>query len=862
MSWLTRVRNVFRKDELDREIDEELRFHAEQRAADLGLPVAKTERRLGNLLRLREASRDVKLAAWLENLLQDFRIALRVWRKRPVIAMAAILTITLGAGMNIALFQVIWTVMLKPLPYTDAGRLVQVWVDDGKQERTPPANKLIERWRAESRALAQIASYRPWRVTVGSGGDPEQVFSGLVSSEFFATLGARFLAGRAFSEKEMKPGTDNVIILREGYWRQRFNADHAILGRDITVDGMLCTVRGILPDSFLGTPLIQGARRGADAERGRKAEPDVYLPISRARVAGMRGRVHTSFVVARLRGATTFEQAHQELTSLAESEERNRLWVSSLQQELGYKLRPALLALFLATGCILLIACANLANLLLAQAVVRRRELAIRSALGAGRARIIRQLLVEAFVLLLAGVGAGFVAAQGISRVMVALYPGAIPRAEEGGSQAIIYAFALAATVAVGLFFSTLPARRVAGETSEEALRVGNLWMSRGSRRWADSMVAVQVGLTTVVLVAAGLLLKSFVHLREADVGVAREHLVTASVDLPEARYKTREDRARFGASWVERLQAIPGISAAGISNSLPLRYTTLLDILIHVPGEAKEQAVGGRAVGGMYFVAMGMGWVAGGPFDEKRKDQVVVNEAFVRKYLRASPPVGTALGAGTEMLTITGVVKDVRHLGLRQPANPEVFMPFAAFPLNPVDTVVRSSLPPGQVAAAMRRELRQMDDQLALGRVMSMNDVIADQLAAPRFQAVLLGLFGLVAIALAAVGTYGVIAHSIRCRVPEFGLRRALGASTPDLFRLVLLDGMKAPIAGLTVGLLIGAFVVGRYLETLLYGVIPRDPGILLLTAGILVLTSLVACALPGRSAAQVEPSHALRQE
>jgi putative ABC transport system permease protein len=492
---------------------------------------------------------------------------------------------------------------------------------------------------------------------------------------------------------------------------------------------------------------------------------------------------------------------------------------------------------------------------------MRRRELAIRSALGAGRTRIIRQLLVESLVLLVAGLGAGVVVAQGILRVMTALYPDAIPRAGEAGSQAIAYALALAATLVIGLIFGTLPALRVAGEATEEALRVGTLWMSRGGRRWADGMVAVQVGLTTVVLVAAGLLIKSFVQLRNADIGVARDRIVTASVDLPEARFKTREDRARFGAEWLERLQAIPGVSAAAITNSLPLRYTTLLDLVLQAPGEAEPHAISSRAVSGMYFDAMGMGWAAGRPFDERRAE-VVVNEAFVRRYLRGRSAIGAALNAGKRTLTITGVVKDVRHLGLRQPANPEVFIPFAAFPLNPVDTVVRSSLPPGQVAVAMRRALRQLDEQLALGRVMSMNDVIDDHLAAPRFQAVLLGLFGAVAIALAAVGTYGVIAHSIRSRVAEFGLRRALGASTADLLRLVLGDGMKAPMAGLAGGLVLAEVVIGRYLETLLYGVAPRDAGVLVVAAGMLALTSLLACALPGRFAANVEPSHALRQE
>ena len=802
----------------------------------------------------------MKLARWLETVLQDIRLAVRVWRKRPIVALTAIVTISLGAGMNIAVFQVIWTVMLKPLPYADPSRLVQIWLDDGKDDRNPPENTLIERWREGSRAFTHIASYRPWRVTVASGGDPEQILCGLVSQEFFATLGTPLLVGRAFTKDEMKAGADNVILLREGYWRRRFAAHAEIVGGNIRVDGMLCQVVGIVPDSFLGTPLVQGARRGA--ERATKVEPDGYLPISRARVAGTRFPQRTSFVVARLQSGTTIAQAVHELASTIPPEERRRVWLSPMQAEIAHKLRPTLLALIAATSCVLLIACSNLANLLLAQAVMRRREFAVRAALGAGRARVARQLLTEAMVLSLCGSAAAILSARAIARVITTLYPEAIPRASEGGSQWIIFAFTLATTVASGLLFGALPAWLATRETNIEALRVGNLWMSRSNRRWANGLVAVQVGLTAVVLIAAGLLLKSFVRLRGIDIGIRREHIMTASVDLPEARFKTREERARFGAEWLRRLKAIPGVSAAGISNSLPLRYTTLLDLSLVLPGVAEEQMVGARAVGGAYFTAMGMRWVDGGPFDENRKDQVVVNEAFVRKHLQGRPAVGVVLPQGAQTLIITGVVKDVRHRGLREAASPEVFMPFASWPLNPVDTVVRSVLPPAQVVAALRRELRAVDDQIALGRVMTMNEVVGDQLAQPRFQAILLGLFAAVAMALAAVGTSGVIAYNVRSRLPEFGLRRALGAGTSDIVRLVLTKGMTAPLTGLAVGLLVGGFAVGRYLEALLYGITKYDPVVLLSTAGLLGLTGLLACALPSRLAASVEPSVALREE
>jgi predicted permease len=786
----------------------------------------------------------------IHDISRDLNVALRIWRKRPVAAITAVLTVALGAGMNVAVFQVMWAVMLKPLPYPDRDRLMQVWLDNGKEPRTAVPNTLLQQWRERTRAFAQIASYRPWRVTVG-GGEPEQVTAALVSAEFFETFGVPLVAGRAFLPVETNEGADNVILLAETYWKRRFAGDTTLVGREIPVDGVLCRVRGIVPEPFFGSIIAT------------KTEPQVYLPISRAQFGGGR-RTWTSFAIGRLRPGTTLDQGTLELSGIAsESKEldRNRVWLSPLQEEVGHRLRPALLALLGATICVLLIACANLANLLLGLAVTRRRELAVRAALGAGRSRIVRQLVTEAFVLSMAGGAAGLVAGGVLSKAIGALYPGAIPRTGDVGLDWTVYGFAVGVTFATGLLFGLVPAWRASGEANEEALRVGNLWMSRGSRRWADWLVAVQVGLTAVVLLAAGLLLKSLAALGAVDPGFNRDRIVTASVDLPAARFKTREERARFGAAWVERVRSIPGVRAAGISNSLPLRYTTLLELRLRLPGWEGEQGVGTRGVAGDYFEAMGMAWMAGRNFDPKRSE-IVVNEAFVRKYLKGRPAVGTLLPQGRNTLTISGVVRDVRHHGLRNEAQPEIFVSFAGFPLNPVDTVVRSALPPAQVAAAIRQELRKLDEALALNRIMTMEEVIGEQLALPRFQAVLVGLFAAVAMALAAVGTYGVISHHVRSRAPEFAVRRALGAETGNLLRLVLVEGLTAPLAGLSVGIIIAGLVSGRYLHTMLYKVETYDAGVMTVTAGLLGATAVLACVLPARWAVRVEPARVLREE
>lgn len=852
MSWLSRLRNAFRPDRLHGDLDEELQFHIESRAKDLGMPEEHVRSQFGNSLRLREESHDIKVAISLETLLQDIRTAIRIWAKRPAGAVAAVLTIALGAGLNIAMMQLIWTVMLKPLPYHEPARLVQIWVHDGREERRAPDTEVIEAWRDDARTLSHLASYRAWRVTVAAGGDPQQVTSALISPEFFDTLGVRLLAGRAFTKAEVRPGADNVVLLREGYWRQKFGADYSLIGRDVSVDGMSCRVAGIVPDTFSAAII------------GTKIDPDVYLPISRAHVAGMLVGVRNHFAIGRLKDGVSVAAATQELSTIMSAKDRRRVWLSPLQREVGRSIRPALIALFAATVCVLLIACSNLANLMMSQAMTRRRELSIRAALGATQYRILRQLLTETGVLLTIGTITGIVLAQGVLHSLVKLYPDGIPRSQEASSLWPMHIVAMASTLLVGLIFGTLPAWRATRATSEASLRVsGNLWMSRGNRRWTDAMVAVQVGLTAVVLISAGILFKTFLHLRDVDVGVAREHVITGSVDLPASRYKTREDRARFGEVWLQKVQAIPGISAAGISNSLPLRYTTLLDILVRLPGQAEEQKVPCRAVSGDYFNAIGLRFTGGREFDERRKDQVVVNEAFVGKHLGGTRfAVGTPLGTEKNPLLITGVVRDVRHVGLREAAQPELYLPFASFPLNPIDTVIRSSAPQAAIEAAMRRALREIDDQLAVARFMSMEQVVDEQLARPRFQAVLLGLFAAVALTLAAVGTYGVIAQTVRSRVPEIALRRALGADTRHLAQMVVGDGMKAPAVGLIAGVVVGVFGAGHWLKTLVYDVTPNDPSLLLIIASVLLINAFLACLLPARVAVSVDPGKVLKQD
>ena len=616
-----------------------------------------------------------------------------------MVAAAVLLTIALGTGMNIALFRVVWSALLKPLPYPNAARLVQVWrvtrTAGGftPRDRRLPDGLAIELWRTRSHSFDGLASYRPWRATVGSGGDPDRTPAGLVSAEFFPVLGVRAQFGRTFTAAEVRPGADDVVVLSYGYWQTRFGGDRSLVGRSILIDGRLCQVIGVLPADFRDLITYGGSN-----------QPSVYLPISKVFEGPL--KLSSGFVIGRLKSEIGVAAARAELAALAQGRaqqnqplEEQGVNITHLQDEIGFAVRPALLTMFAATGCILLIACTNVANLLLAQAVGRRQELAIRSALGAGRARLVRQLLTEALVLALAGALLGLGAAWALSRSMIALYPGTLPRVAEGGTSGAVLVFALTLAILTAAFFGILPALLATRGRHDAGLRVGRAWMGRGARRWRDGLIGIQVAVTVTVLIAAGLLLRSFAALRSVDLGFEHARLFTAQVVLPEARYRTAEDQARFAQAWIERLKTIPGVEQAAVTNSLPLAFNVLTSVQFDVAGQPEEHRAGGRAVAGDYFDAMGLRMKEGRPLaaaDDGRRDVVVVNESFVRRFLKSAAVTGTAIRFGPRAATIVGVVHDLHNLSLERPAEPEIYMPFAALPGAYLDVVVRAARPSG----------------------------------------------------------------------------------------------------------------------------------------------------------------------
>jgi predicted permease len=815
----------------DEDFAEEIRSHIELEAARLekeqGLnrddALAAARRAFGNRTRTLERFHENHHWRWLERIKQDVRFAFRQWRKRPGWAATALLTLALGTGVNIALFRVIWSVLL---------------VEVASQDNPIVRSQVIDRWHLGLKSFEALGEYDPWRVTVESGGDPEPARAIMAAPEWFKVLGAAPARGRLFTGAEMGEGRDGVVVLADSYWRRRFQADSGIVGKIIRIGGESYQVLGILPAGFDATAFFEGQT------------PELFFPSTNHQRGGF-GRT-SSYVIARLREGVTPAAAKAELEAAAATvpDNRKRVYrVSGLQQRVGARYRSPLLALFCATFCTLLLAVLNVAGLLLAQAATRQHELAVRAALGAGRWRLITQMLTEAALLAIIGGLLGGLTGTVLSRVFLTLYPETLPLMDSGPAWLIC-----------ALLCGLIPALQAGGV----GLRAGRSVTGPSTWAWRHALVAAQVSVACVLLVASGLLVKSFVRLRSIDPGFAREHVWMAQVMLPDKSYPNDGARAQAALRLNERLRAIPGVRNASIINTSPFAYRFLMTVRAGISGHADEVEGAGRAVAGDYFDALGLRMAEGRPLtraDDSRKDVIVVNEAFARRYYPHGGAIGNTLEFGDKAKTIVGVVRDLRNVSLRDAAQPEIYFPFPTLPGPMLDLVIRAYGDPATLTPAVRAELRAMDGSLAVEEVTSMEAAIDQEVAAPRFQSTLVGLFGALGLGLAMLGIYGVIAHIVRARSAEFGVRMALGAGPRDILRLVLRRGLIMPLIGLCAGLALSAGAA-RAIQSFLYGVEPRDASVFIAVALLLFAACVAACLAPARRAAMLDPARTLRTE
>jgi putative ABC transport system permease protein len=879
---------MLRREQLDQDLDEELRSHLEMRAADnaaAGMPPAQArydaQKRFGNTTLLKEDTRRVDIIGWLDEAARDFRHALRMLQRSPGFTIVAVLTLALGIGANTAIFSVIDSVLLRPLPYYEPGQLVMVWENNSQHpnpHNTVSPSNFVD-WQSRNTIFSSMAYIFDGRDNLTGNGDPQEVVVQDVSVNFFSLLGVNLLLGPGFTPENGQAGHDNVVILSYGFWNEQFAADPVIVGKSIVLNGHPQTVVGVAPQKFQWF-IKDGSLTSAKPQMW---SPFVF-PQSWSSHKDM-GRFIT--VVARMKPGATHSQAQTQMTAIAsqlehEYPDSQSHWgvnVVPLRNQISGELRPSLLILFGAVAFVLLIACANVSSLLLARAASREREMAIRTAIGASRWRIARQLLMESLLLALMGGGLGVALAVWGTNALLAASPRNLLDLAAISLDLRVLTFAVASTLLAGLLFGFLPSYISAHSRISETLKEGGRGSSAAHRRAfaRNAFVVAQLGLALVLLTGSGLLIRSFVRLIGVDPGFDTGHLLTFKVSLPRAKYGKDPLCLAFFEQLLAKLSTVPGVRSATMESFPPLAglgAATAVHLLSQPPLALSDLPVTNvQVVGSNYFSTMNIPLRAGRLFDAQElteeKHVTIINQAFADKYLHGVNPLGQKAAIYMKSLSetelqpseIIGVVGDVHQMGLDTVPEPTVYWPHPELVMSGMTILVRTANDPRLIAPAARAALQQLDPELPLAGVATMDQLLADSLSRSRFTMLLLGIFAAVALVLAAVGIYGLIAYSVTQRTQELGIRIALGAQRRDVLRLVLTQGTRLTLLGVAVGVL-AALALSRLLSTLLFAISAADPLTFAAVAGLLAFVALLACFIPARRATRVDPIIALRYE
>ena len=811
----------------------------------------------------------------MRTLLKDAKFAARGLWKRPGFTAVAVVTLALGIGANTAIFTVIDAALLRSLPYRDPARLVHLWETKRSRdfERREASYPDFLDWRAQGAEVFEgVAGYAPRQYTLAEGGEAMRARGATVTANFFDLLGVRAEAGRGFIEGEDAPGAEPAAMLGHGFWRRRFGGDRAVVGRKVTLDGAAYTVVGVLPADF------QFARLG---------ETEVWTPLAVSPQTASRRYQHWLQVIARLRDGVDARAADVALAAIAANVERGDaaahagvgLRAVPLQEEFVGPVRPVLLVLLGAVGFVLLIACTNVANLLLARTASRRREMAIRAALGASRWRVVRQLLTESVMLALAGGAAGLVLALWGVDLLVAAIPATqlaqMPYLRGLSLDSNVLLFALGLSLVTGVLFGLTPALASTRADLQESLKEGG--RSAGSRagtRLRDLLVVSEVALALVLLVGAGLLLKSLSTMLKVDPGFDTRGLLTLRVALPPARYADDAQAARFYAELVRRVSALPGVRGAAATSNLPLAGdggTGTPQVVGRVTPASELTEAHLRTVSANYFEVMRIPVAAGRAFGERDTAEaptvLLVNKTFAERVFPGEDPVGRRLTfrfTSDRQFEIVGVVGDEKVTSLDARTTPVVYFHNQQDSDSSAALVVRAEGPdPSALAGAVREAARGLDPEVPVFAVQTLDQMVAGTRATfvRRYPAYLTGVFACVALLLALVGIYGVVSYAVTQRTHEIAVRVALGARGRDVLRLVLRHGLGLALAGVAAGA-VGALLLTRLISGLLFGVSSADPAVYALVSLLLVGVALVACLVPARRATKVDPMVALRYE
>jgi predicted permease len=868
-------RNLLSSDNVDRDLDREVRSYLKLLIEEKirgGLPRDEAERaarlELGGIEQVKEQVRDQRFGNWLRSLLSDCRYGLRQLRKNPGFSAIAVLTLALGIGANTAIFSVVDAMLLRPLPFAEPERLVRVWESslryDSPRNVVNPFNFLD--WREQSHCFASMAAIAAQVANIRTQGQPVAVDAMQVSPEFFSVLQVVPYLGRGFVTAEGIPGQDRSVILSYELWQRNFGADPTMIGKEIEVDGVPHVVVGVIPKGFSYPNL----------------NAQVWTPLAMARTDDWRsGRYLT--VVARLRAGVSLTQAQQDMQRVAELTAQarpdfNKNWsanVVPMLEDATRKVRQPLWVLLIAVGLLLLIACANVANLLLMHGATRLREMAVRTALGAPRLRIVQQLLAESLLLCLAGMVLALAFAHFGLSALLALIPESspLPRSEPITIDARVLLFTLAVSSLTTVLFGLVPAIRLSFIDAQTALRKGTLRTGvTGHRSLRRAFVIAEVALALLLSVGAGLMMRSLARLTAVDPGFHPEHVLTLHIWTSPARYSDSLKRSQYVDQILAEIRGTPGVLAAGSTHFLPLTdrvsgscFSTM-DQPPPTPAEAPSAQF--LIISKGYFQAMGTPLLSGRDFAKgdtfDSRPVAIVNRAFVEKYLTGKQVLGNQLHVCWTIekpVEIVGVVADARQAQLQDAPEPTIFLNNSQAPMYFATIVVRSDGDSRLFARPAEAAIHRVDPDQAVSDVRSMESVFSDSVASPRFQAVLLLVFSALAVALAAIGIYGVISYSVSQRTNEIGIRVALGARAADVFRMVLREVVVLCTIALSTGLL-GAVVLGRLMRSLLFEITPTDPTTLTVVAALLLIVSLFAAAIPARRATRVDPLVALRYE
>jgi putative ABC transport system permease protein len=803
-------------------------------------------------------------------LLKDIHYALRLLLKRPGFTIVAVVTLALGIGANTAIFSVVNSVLFAPLPYEEPEKLVVVWdrqvISNETQQPVAVANFLD--WREQNNVFEQLSILRLGPFNLTHNGETERVTGARVSSNFYTLLRVKPLIGRAFLETEDQPGAEPVALISYGLWQRRYGADPQLVGKSVQVDGIPYTVIGVLP-------------RGVNYPT---ADTDLVTPFI-PQPREMHRSIHFLRALGRLRPGVSMEQARAAMDTIAARLEQQypdtntgwRVELVPLHEQLVGKIRPALLVLLGAVGCVLLIACANVANLLLARAAGRRVELAVRTALGASRSQLIRQLLTESVLLSLCGGLVGLLLAVWGVPVLTRLSSGSIPRVEEIGISYRVLGFTVLVSLLTGLIFGILPAWQSSTSKLTDTLREGRRGTGGGllHKRVLNVLVVTEVALALVLLVGAGLMIRSFISVRQVSPGYDPKGVLTAGVGLSPIKYPNLPEQAAFYQNLLARLEQLPGVVAVAGVSRLPV-VAAISSSNFTIQGRpvaiGHEPAANVRLTSPGYFQTMGIPLSQGRDFNARdtkdSPDALIINQVMAERFWPGENPLGKFIQLSAERTRwreVVGVVGNEKLSGLDNEIGPAIYVPLTqnSFPnaMRQIFIVARTEGEPMSLASVIQKELRAIDEQQALFQIRTLDEVISNSLAQRRFNSLLMVIFAALAGLLAAVGIYGVIAYSVTQRTHEIGVRLALGAQPFDVLKMVLGQGVRLSLVGIALGL-VASFALTRVLSSLLYGVSATDPITFLGIPLLLTAVALLASYLPARRATKVDPMIALRYD